>query len=130
MPREIERALGGFVRAWSYLVALAGFLVVIPLSLWFAWNHRLAGVDALYSVIGTVFCASWAFATVSMLQVHRAIRRLGLSGEEAKMLFSGSRPTDPDELIAWKWGWRFMYGIIAGLICMLAISAISLLTGK
>ena len=119
--REFERTLGGFVRIWSYLVALTGFLIVIPLTLWFAWNHHLAEVEALYSVIETVFCLSWGFVLVSTLQVHRAIRRLGISGEEAKTLFSRTRPADPDELIAWKWGWRFMYAIIATLVCMLAL---------
>jgi hypothetical protein len=128
--REFERVVGGFARIWTYWVALIGFLIVIPLSLWFAWNHHLSGVEALYSVIETVFCLSWGFVLVSTLQVHRAIRRLGISGQEAKTLFSGTRPTDPDELIAWKWGWRFMYGIIAGLLCMMALPATAWLTGK
>ena len=61
----------------------------------------MARVEALYSVIETVFCLSWGFVLVSTLQVHRAIRRLGINGEEAKTLYSGTRPIDPDELIAW-----------------------------
>ena len=129
--RRVERALGGgFARIWLYLVALTGFLVVIPLSLWFAWNHHLTGVEALYSVIETVGCLSWGFVLVSTQQVHRALRRLGVSGEGAKTLFSGTRPTDPDELVAWKWGWRFMYAIIAAFVCMLALPATAWLTGK
>lgn len=128
--RELERALGGIARSWAYFAALTGLLVVIPLSLWFAWNHHLTGSEALYSVIETLFCLSWGFVLVSMLQIHRAIRRLGISGEEAKTLFSGTRPTDPDELIAWKWGWRFMYAIIAALVCMLALPATAWLAGK
>jgi hypothetical protein len=90
----------------------------------------LAGVEALYSAIETVFCLSWGFVLVSTLQVHRAIRRLGISGEEAKTLYSGTRPIDPDELIAWKWGWRYMYAIIAALVCVLALPATAWLTGK
>jgi hypothetical protein len=128
--RELERVVGGFTRIWTYLVALIGFLVVIPLSLWSAWSHRLTPVEALYSIIDTMICACWGLALVSTLQVHRAIRRLGISGEEAKTLFSGTRPTDPDELIVWKWGWRFMYAIIAGLLCMMALPATAWLTGK
>ena len=128
--REFERVVGGFARIWTYCVALIGFLIVIPLSLWFAWNRHLSGVEALYSIIETVFCLSWGFVLVSTLQVHRAIRRLGISGEEAKTLFSGTRPNDPDELIAWKWGWRFMYAVIAGLLCMMALPATAWLTGK
>jgi hypothetical protein len=127
---EFERVVGGFARIWTYCVALIGFLIVIPLSLWFAWNHHLSEVEALYSVIETVFCLSWGFVLVSTLQVHRAIRRLGISGEEAKTLFSGTRPADPDELTAWKWGWRFMYAIIATLFCMMALPATAWLTGK
>jgi hypothetical protein len=130
IQREFERVFGGFARIWSYLVALTGFLVVIPLSLWFAWNHHFTGVEALYPVIETVFCLSWGFALISALQVHRALRKLGVSGEEAKTLFSGTRPTDPDELVAWKWGWRFMYAIIGSLVCMFALPATSWLTGK
>jgi hypothetical protein len=100
------------------------------MTLWFAWTHHLSAVDVIYSAVATLLCASWALALVSTLQVHRSLRNLGLSGTEAKTLFSGSRPTDPDELIAWKWGWRFMYGIIAALVCMMALPAISWLTSK
>ncbi len=128
--REFERVVGGFARIWTYLAALTGFLVVIPLTLWFAWAHRLTAAGALYPVIETVFCVSWGFVLVSTLQVHRAIRKLGLSGNEAKILFSGTRPADPDELVAWKWGWRFMYAIIATLVCMMALPATAWLTGK
>ena len=128
--REFERVAGGFARTWTYLAAAVGFLIVIPVSLWFAWNHRLNGVESLYSVIETVFCVAWGFVLVSTLQVYRAIRRLGISGEEAKTLFSGTRPVDPDELVAWKWGWRFMYAIIGTILCMMAIPATAWLTGK
>ena len=128
--RELERTLGGFTRIWTYLVALIGFAIVIPLTLWFAWAHRLTASEVLYSVVETVFCLSWGFVLVSMLQVHRSLRRLGLSGTEAKMLLSGTRPRDPDELLLWKWAWRFMYGIIATLACMMALPAISWITGK
>jgi hypothetical protein len=130
IPREFERAAGGFARICIYLAALTGFLVVVPMSLWSAWGHHLTLIDALYSAIVTVFCASWGFALVSMLQIHRAIRKLGLSGNEAKSLFSGTRPIDPDELAAWRWGWRFMYAIIATLVCMMALPATAWLTGK
>lgn len=128
--REFERVVGGFAGIWTYLVALTGFLVVIPLSLWFAWAHRLTPTNALYSVIETAFCVSWGFVLVSTLQVHRAIRKLGLSGNEAKSLFSGTRPADPDELAAWRWGWRFVCGIIATLVCMMALPTTAWLTGK
>jgi len=128
--REFERPANRFFEIWSYGFALVAFVLIIPLSLWFAWSRHVSVVEVAYSVVETLFCFSSALVLVSLLRFQRSLRRLGLSGVEAKMLLSGSRPSDPDELLVWKWAWRFMYGIITGLACMMALPAISWLTGK
>ncbi|HTW24184.1 MAG TPA: hypothetical protein VMD78_11320 [Candidatus Baltobacteraceae bacterium] len=130
VQREFERAANRLAEIWSYVVAVVAFVLIIPLSLWFAWSRHPNGVEVMYSVAETISCVSWGFTFVSMLQLNRSLRRLGLSGTDAKSLFSGSRPANSDELTAWKWGWRFMYGIIAVLVCMMALPAISWFTGK
>ena len=45
-------------------------------------------------------------------------------------LFSGPRPDNPDEHRAWKWGWHFMYAVLAVLLSMIAFPVTAWLTGK
>jgi hypothetical protein len=127
LKSKFEQAMAALVTAVSGLSILLAFLVVIPLTLWFAWAHQKSDV---YSILITLFCLSFAWTFVSMLGCYRSLRQLGLSGEGRMRLFSGARPDDPDELCAWKWGWHFVYAIIAVLLCIFALPATSWLTGK
>jgi hypothetical protein len=101
------------------LTALMAFLIVIPLTLWFAWVGHSA---IAYSIAQSLFCLSFAWLVISLLQLQRNLRKLGLGPEGRTRLFSmKSRPDDPDEFRAWRWGWQFMYAVIAVLLCMIAI---------
>ncbi len=122
LGRQFQTVIRKFVYAYSTLVCLLGFLA-ISLSLWFAWAHRSTLAE---SVVETVFCLSMAWGFVSMLQ----LRKVKLSSSERTRVFSGPRPTDPDELYAWKWAWQFMYAVIAGMLSMIAIPVTVWLTGK
>jgi hypothetical protein len=111
--------IGIFVRAVTGLTILMGFLVVIPLTLWFAWARHS---PIAYSIAQSVFCLSFAWGLISLFQLQRSLRKLGLSPEGSTQLFSmKSPPEDPDEFCAWRWGWQFMYAILAVLLCMIAM---------
>lgn len=122
-----DKAMAAFVAGISGLSILLGFLVVIPLTLWFAWAHQR--IDE-YSILITLFCLSFFWMFMSMLQCHRSLRHLGLDGEARMRLFSGTRSDDPDELRAWKWGWHFVYAVIAVLLCIFSLPTVSWLTGN
>jgi hypothetical protein len=122
-----EAVVANCVKAVSGLSMLLAFVVVVPLFLWFAWAHKASNVN---SILTTLFCLAFAWASVSMSQCFRSLRKLGLSPQGRMRLFSGPRPDDPDELRAWKWGWHFMSAIAAVLLCMLAIPAAWLLTER
>ena len=119
---------GIFSSAVRGLTFLMGFLVVIPLTLWFAWTRHspIAG-----SIATSVFCLSFGWGLISMLQLNRSLRKLGLSPEGTTQLFSmKSPPEDPDELRAWRWGWQFMYAMLAVILCMIAIPVTYWLAGR
>jgi hypothetical protein len=122
---HIQTVIGKFVSAFSGLAFFMGVLVVIPLSLWFAWAHRST---VAYSVAQTLFCLSFAWGLMSMLLAQRGLRKL--SSSERMRVFSGPRPEDSDELYAWKWLWQFMYAVIAVMLSMIAIPTTAWLSGK
>jgi hypothetical protein len=125
---KFHYVLGIFGRAVIGLNILVGFLVVIPLTLWFAW----AGHSPIaYSIAQSVFCLSFAWGLISLLQLNRSLGKLGLGPEGRTRLFSmKSRPDDPDELRAWRCEWQFMYAVLAVLLCMIAIPVVSWLAGQ
>lgn len=127
LRRRFQAVVGHFVGAMSGLTALLGFLVVVPLTLWLGWMH---GTTIANSILITLFCLAFAWALVSMLLFQSRLRSLGLTPDGKMRLFSGPRPTDPDELRAWSLGWHFMFGIIAVLLCLIAIPVASWLTGN
>ncbi len=125
---KFHYVLGIFGRAATGLTILLGFLVVIPLTLWFAWIGH-SGIA--YSIAQSVFCLSFAWGLISLFQLQRSLRKLGLGPEGRTRLFSmRSRPDDPDEFRAWRWGWQFMYSVLAVLLCMIAMPVTSWLSGK
>ena len=124
---KFQHGLGFVVKATTGLTILSGFFVVIPLTLWFAWASHSAIAN---SITVSLFCLSFAWVLVSLLQLNRGLRKLGLGPEGRTQLFSGPRPDDPVELRAWRWGWQFMYAVLAVLLCMVAIPVTSWLSGK
>ncbi len=123
---QFQVVIGTLLKGW-YALAFLMALLVISLTLWFAWVHRSTTAE---SVIQTLFCLSFAWVWIAMLQCYRSLRQLGLDGEGRMRLFSGPRPDDPDELRAWKWGWHFMYAVLAVLLSMIAFPVTAWLTGK
>jgi hypothetical protein len=125
---KFHYVFGIFSRAVTGLTILMGFLVVIPLTLWFAWIHPSSIAN---SIAVSLFCLSFAWGLISLFQLQRSLRKLGLSPEGTTQLFSmKSPPEDPDELRAWRWGWQFMYAVLAVMLCMIAIPVVSWLAGR
>ena len=125
---KFQLSLGIIGRGMTGLTALLGFLIVIPLTLWFAWGGNSA---IAYSIAQSLFCVSFAWLLISLLQLQRNLRKLGLGAEGRTRLFSMRLPPDdPDELRAWRWGWQFMYAVLAVVLCIVAIPLISWLSGK
>lgn len=127
LERGFELAWENLFKAWTGLTVLVAFLVVIPFTLWFAWAHH---TTLLNPILVTLFCVSFAWVNASMVLCYRGLRKLGLDGEGRLRLFSGPRPSDPDELRVWLLGWHFMCAVLAVLLCMIAIPIASWLSGK
>jgi len=117
--------IGRFVTVFSGLTFLMGMLLVIPLTLWFAWVHRST---VAYSAAQILFCLTFGWVLVSLLQMQRGLRKL--SASERMRVFSGPRPDKPDELFAWKWGWQFLCAVVATLLSMIALPIAAMLSGK
>jgi len=126
MPSDqrLRRAIAGLLEATWVLAIL---LAAIPLTLWYAWVHFMSLVN---SVLETLLCVSFGWVLVSLVLCFRSLRELGLSGEGRLGLYSGPRPSDPDELRAWRLGWHFMFGVLATMLCMIAIPVAWWLSGK
>lgn len=126
--RKFHLGLEIMGRGMVGLTALLGFLIVIPLTLWFAWVGH-SGIA--YSIAQSLFCLSFAWGLISLLQLQRSLRKLGLGPEERTRLFSmRSPPDDPDELRAWQWGWQFMYAVLTVALFLIAIPVTSWLSEK
>jgi len=123
---RFQRLTAGLVRATSALAILLGFIVVIPLTLWFAWVHHVTVVN---SVLITLFCLAFGWGLVSQILLYQRLQKLGLDGEGRLRLFAGPRPENPDELRAWLTGWHFMFAAMAALLCLIAIPVASWLSG-
>lgn len=124
---KFQYSLGIIVKGTTALTILLGFGVVIPLTLWFAWIQRSTIADF---IAVSLFCLSFAWLLMSLFQLNRTLRKLGLGPEGRTRLFSGPRPDDPDELRAWRCGWQFLYAVLAVLLCMLAVPVAAWLTGR
>jgi hypothetical protein len=127
LDERFQGAVAGLVKATWTLSILLGLLVVIPLFLWFAWARPTTLVD---SVLVTLFCLSFGWVFVSMALCFRSLRKLGLDGQGRLRLFSGPRPSDPDELRAWQLGWHFMSAVLAVILCIIAMPIGWWLSGK
>jgi hypothetical protein len=127
LNETFQGAVAVLVKATWALSILLGLLVVIPLFLWLAWARPTTLID---SVFVTLFCLSFGWVFVSMALCFRSLRKLGLDGQGRLRLFSGPRPSDPDELRAWRLGWQFLYAVLAVLLCMIAIPVAFSLAGR
>jgi hypothetical protein len=119
-----ERTAWSFAQIWACFVAAAGISIVC-INSWISWTH---GTPLLEIATETVFYSCWIWCIVSLAQMFRVLRRLDASRRFAA--FSRGRPDDPDELVAWKWGWQFAYAAIAALATMAALPLVDSLIRK
>jgi hypothetical protein len=126
IDREFSKAIGIFVRAGTALEFLLAFLVVIPLTLWFAWERHSTTAEP---VVLMLFCLSFAWGNVAVLKWQSSFRKLGWSSTNKLAFGLGPRPEDPDELHLWQWGRHFRHSFAAILLCMLASAIIKWLQG-
>lgn len=122
-----EVIAGGLVTTWTAVSILVGLLVVIPLTLWFAWARH---TTLVMPFLLTLFCLSFGWVQVSLALLFRSVKKLGLDGAGRTRLFSGPRPDDPDELRAWQLAWQFMYAILAVILCIILIPVTSWINGR
>lgn len=125
LDTKFRRAIESFSRYWTYAVALFALFIIIPLNIWLVATHPPTLLDAALELVIT---ASFGWGILSAAQLLRGLRKLDAS--DRVRVFSGPRPADADELFAWKWGWQFMYAVITLFFSILAIPAISWITGK
>ena len=124
--RRFSSVVEGFVKSATALEFLMAFLVVIPLTLWFAWARHSEIAEA---VILTFFCISFAWLNISILRWRRGLRKLGWTSPGRVSFGLGPRPEDPDELAAWQRGAHSRNSILAVLLCMVAFGIIKWLQG-
>jgi len=124
---QFQTVIGSFVRAGTALQILMAFLVVIPLSLWFAWARHSTLVEP---VVLTFFCLSFAWLNVSILRWQRCLRKMGWRSPARVSFGLGPQPEDPDELEIWRRGTHFRYSFIAVSLSMLAFGITKWLNGE
>jgi hypothetical protein len=123
---RLATTIDRLVRISAGLATFLGFLVVIPLTLWFAWTHHSTLAEA---IIKTLFCISFGWMMVAILGWFRSFRALG-NGASSGALLLGPCPGDSEQLRAWKWGRQFRYAVFAVLLSMIAFGVILWLNGE
>src|SRR5260370_2020485 len=121
---RLAKTIDSLVRISAGVAAFLGFLIVIPLTLWFAWTHHSTLAEA---IIKTLFCISFGWMMVSTLGWFRSFRALG-NGPSSAALLLGPRPEDGEELRALKCGIQFRYAEFPVLLSIIPFGAILLLT--
>jgi len=125
---KFETALGFIVRGGTWVFAVWALVVVVPLTLWAGWTGHPGMADLILQLLCVL---SFTWGVVALLQLQRSLGKLGLGTEGRTRLFAmKSRPDNPDEFRAWRWGWQFMYAVLAGLLCMIAMPVAFWLRGK
>ena len=84
---RLATTIDRLVRISAGLATFLGFLVVIPLTLWFAWTHHSTLAEA---IIKTLFCISFGWMMVAILGWFRSFRALG-NGASSGALLTTSR---------------------------------------
>lgn len=130
MERKLEQKFAGgvswFVKIGTAAEMFLAFLIVVPLTLWFAWAH---GSGVAEPVVLSLFCASFVWLNVSILRWQRNLRKLGWKSPSKLSFGLGLRPGDSDELETWSKGRHLRYSFMAVLICMSAFAIVKYLSG-
>jgi len=123
---KVLNAIGILVRAGTALEIMIAFLIVLPLTLWFAWARHSTAAEP---VVLTLFCLSFAWGNISLLRWRRNMRKLGWSSPRTLSFGMSPRPEDPSELDTWQRGRHLCLSFVAVLICMFAFGVIKWLNG-
>jgi hypothetical protein len=104
------------------LTVLLGYVAVLCSVVWFARVHYTTIPDAVFL---TLICLSFAWTFLSIWQLQRGGRKLGWNRSNRTnyaQLLSGPPPDDPDLLFLWRWTLQLCYAVLAGVLCILAIT--------
>lgn len=104
---RISRIGGAFGKA-GFIGTFTLLIIIIPLTLWFAWSWHL---NVLLAASETVFCASMVWFLISTLMWSRRFGKL--TGASSARLLLGPFPEDVDEQSAWRWGRQCRYAFFA-----------------
>lgn len=115
-----------FVRAGTALEIFLGFVIVVPLTLFFAWRSHSTLIEPL---VLTIFCVAFVWLNISILRWQRSLRKLGWTSRGRGAFGLGPRPDDPDELDIWQKGAHFRYSFVAVLVSMMAFGIVKWITG-
>src|SRR5260370_2421198 len=124
---KLQSALAFIVRGGPWVFVVWVFVVVVPLKLWAGWAAHPGIADLILQLLCVL---SFTWGVVALLQLQRSLRKLGLGPEDTTRVFSSQRPSDPDELRAWQWGWQFMFAVLTVLLCIVAVSVTIWLSGR
>lgn len=130
MERKFDQKFAGvmywFVRTGTAVELFLAFLIVVPLTLWFAWVRRSGMAEP---TILSLFCGSFVWLNIAILRWHRNLRQLGWRSPSKLSFGLGSRPEDLDELEIWNKGRHLRYSFLTVLICMAAFAIVKWLSG-
>lgn len=115
-----------FVRAGTALEIFLGFIIVVPLTIFFAWRSHSTLIEPL---VLTLFCTAFVWLNISILRWQRSLRRLGGTARGRGAFGLGPRPDDADELDIWQKGTHFRYSFAAVLVSMMAFGIVKWITG-
>ncbi|HXX45722.1 MAG TPA: hypothetical protein VEJ38_13430 [Candidatus Acidoferrales bacterium] len=76
------------------------------------------GMELLREVLFTLGGAAFLWALASMFWASHQARAFGISRVHHTTLILGSRPTDPHELVVWRWTLQFCCGTLLGVLCV------------
>ena len=73
--------------------------------------------DVLFTLAGL----SFAWGLVSMVLVLRQWRKTGMTPGGRYKVLSGTRPSDPDELLMWRATLHMCCSLLIGVLCILVL---------
>lgn len=75
-------------------------------------------MDLLREVLFLLGGVAFLWALASMFLASHQARALGLDHVQYTTLLFGARPTDPHELVVWRWTLQFCCGTLLGVLCV------------
>jgi len=114
--RNVIRALGEAPPGLAMPLVLVGLL---PITWWLIRGSESSKAG---QVIFAVSVSVMLWASTAIFQVCRRSRKLGLNRSNLARFLSGGRPSDPEELLLWRWVLQLCYATAVFVICMVALT--------